>query len=175
MTFILQEYDGPPRPRTAVAMIRTDDQGPMLVTVDGKAVRVAGALESGNKLQVEVLPGPHEFDVQVREVETGLVHEVPVRFIAEANKTYRLEVRAFQAPGGPTFQSIAYEVDPASDARLGPAAPAAAPPPAPPPPSPAPPAAAAPAPVAPPSAAAPAVVPPGDTSPPADASPPVAR
>jgi hypothetical protein len=158
MTFIMQEYDGPARPRTAVAMIRSDDHGPMPVAIDGKAVRVASALDPGNRLQMEVLPGPHEVDVQVRELETGLVHEVPVRFVAEASKVYRLEVRAFQAPGGPTFQSAAYEVDPGSDARLGPVA--SAPPGPEPAPPPAPPAAAEPPPMG------PSAVPPADAAPP---------
>jgi hypothetical protein len=122
MTFIMQEYDGPPRPREAVAMVRTDDRGPMLTAVDGHAVRVTSALDPGNRLHVEVLPGPHEVDVEVTEAETGLVHAVPVRFVAEANKVYRVEVRAFQAPGAPTFLTDAYEVDRDSDARLGPVA-----------------------------------------------------
>jgi hypothetical protein len=60
--------------------------------------------------------------VEVTEAETGLVHAVPVRFVAEANKVYRVEVRAFQAPGAPTFLTDAYEVDRDSDARLGPVA-----------------------------------------------------
>jgi hypothetical protein len=152
MTFVVQEYDGPPRPTAGIAIIRVEaENGPDVVAVDDQPLRVA--LERPNRIHVEVLPGPHEVDIEVTEPEIGLRHTLPVRFVAAAGKVYRVEVTA-AASGAPSsgaetrWEAHVYEVDRESDARLGLAAPVT-PPPAPtaaeaPPASAAPPAPAAP-------------------------------
>jgi hypothetical protein len=131
MTFIMQRYDGPARPRSEVASIRTDERGPTLASVDGEPIRLGAALEPGNRLHVEVLPGVHQVEVDVADPATGLVHPIAGRFIAAPGKVYRVAVRAAtdMAPGDSRYELDAYEVDRDSDARLGAAA--QPPPPAP--------------------------------------------
>jgi hypothetical protein len=141
MTFIVQEYDGPPRAPGSVAIIRVNgSHGPDVVSVDDQPLRIA--LEPLNRVHVEVLPGPHEVDVEVTEPEIGLRHTLPIRFLAQAGKVYRVEVfgvaPSTSGPSDTRWDARAYEVDRGSDARLGVAAPWGAPPPAPPPPRPAP-------------------------------------
>ena len=130
MTFVVQEYAGPPRPRDGIAIIRVNGSGgPDVVAVDDQPLRVA--LEPLNRIHVEVLPGPHEVDVEVTEPEIGLRHTLPIRFLAAAGKVYRVEVLA--APpsasmrGDARWDAQAYEVDRNTDARLGVAAPWGAP------------------------------------------------
>src|SRR5882672_11625 len=58
MTFVMQHYDGPPRPKSSVALIRVNaGPGPDLVTVDGDPLPLGRVLEPGNRLHIEVLPG----------------------------------------------------------------------------------------------------------------------
>jgi hypothetical protein len=135
MTFVVQNYDGPPRPRTAIAVVRVDARGPEVVAVDDQPLRVA--LESPNRMHVEVLPGPHEIDVEVTEPVIGLRHTLPLRFIASPGKVYRVDVVVAPmsvpspAPNARGYGEVrVYEVDPESDAILAPAQ-ALAPPPAP--------------------------------------------
>jgi hypothetical protein len=125
MTFVVQEYAGPPRPHDGIAIIRVNGSGgPDVVAVDDQPLRVA--LEPLNRIHVEVLPGPHEVDVEVTEPEIGLRHTLPIRFLAAAGKVYRVEVFAV-APSAPArgearWDAQAYEVDRSTDARLGVAA-----------------------------------------------------
>jgi hypothetical protein len=138
MTFIVQNYPGAPRPQDSIAIIRVDSgNGPDVISVDDVPLRVT--LESPNRVHVEVLPGPHEVDVEVIEREIGLRHVLPVRFIAEAGKVYRVEVLEVAAPAGLErhWDAHAYEVDRDFDSRLRVAAPVGAPPSAPAPPAPA--------------------------------------
>jgi hypothetical protein len=127
MTFIVQQYDGPPRPGDRIAVIRIDAGGPEVIAVDDVPLHVP--LEKPNRIHVEVLPGPHEVDVEVTEPEIGLRHVLPIRFVAEADKVYRVEVLS-AAPGVESesrWDARAYEVDRSSDAKLNVAPAAAAP------------------------------------------------
>jgi len=137
VTFVMQQYAGPPKPKDSIAIIRSDGASATeLVAVDGETIRAP--LERNNRLHVEVLPGTHDVDVAAPAI--GLRHAIPVRLLAEAGKVYRVEVWAappLQAPlghGGPPppdgeWIAHAYEVDRDTDARRGiadaPAAPAA--------------------------------------------------
>jgi hypothetical protein len=142
MTFVVQQYAGPQRSAERVAIIRVGAGGPEVVSVDDVPLRVT--LEPQNRVHVEVLPGPHEVDVEVTEPEIGLRHVLPVRFLAQAGKVYRVEVLAVATAAGTgseaRWDARAYEVDRDSDVRLSVAAavPAATPPVSPPPPAPAP-------------------------------------
>jgi hypothetical protein len=133
VTFVLQRYDGPPKSRDGIAIIRASGVGPTeLVAIDGEPIRVP--LERDNRLHVEVLPGVHDVDVAAPTI--GLRHIITVRLLAEAGKVYRVEVWAppsSQPPlGDQAWSAHAYEVDRDTDARRGIAdAPPAPPPPAP--------------------------------------------
>ena len=114
MTFVVQEYAGIARSPSTVGVIRLDGREAEDVTaVDGEPLGIA--LERGNRIHVEVLPGVHDVELQVREAGTGLVRRISVRFVAEAGRVYRVErSSAADAYGG--FR--AYEVDPRSDLAL---------------------------------------------------------
>jgi hypothetical protein len=119
LTFVVQQYDGPPRPKESIAVIRANGgTGPELVSVDGEPMRVA--LEKGNRLHVEVLPGTHE--AEVAALGTGVGRAIAVRFVAEPGKVYRFELRALETATTrlpePEWEALAYEVDRSSDARL---------------------------------------------------------
>jgi hypothetical protein len=119
LTFVVQQYDGPPRPKESVAVIRVNGgSGPELVSIDGESMRVA--LEKGNRLHVEVLPGTHE--AEVAALGTGLSRAIPLRFVAEPGKVYRFDLRPLETaatlPSEPEWEAFAYEVDRDSDAQL---------------------------------------------------------
>jgi hypothetical protein len=129
MTFVMQHYEGPPRPRDHVSFIRVNaGVGPDVVAVDGEPLRMGSALEPGNRLHVEVLPGPHEVDVEATDPRSGLVREVVARFAAEPAKVYRIELTVRPIDPGSfsevPFDALVYEVDPDSDAKLRVAPPA---------------------------------------------------
>jgi hypothetical protein len=128
MTFVMQQYAGPARPTNSVAAIRVNaTHGPDLVAVDGVPFGPSPALEPGNRLHLEVLPGPHEVDVVATDPATGLNREIPVRFVAEAGKVYRVELVAnATAHSEAPPEAYAYEVDRDTDAtiRIATAAPA---------------------------------------------------
>ena len=135
LTLVMQHYDGPPRPRESLALIRVNGgHGPEVAAIDGEPLRVGSALEPGNRLDVEVLPGVHEVDIEVRDPMTGLDRELSVRFVAESGRVYRVDLvaGAEDAGGQPEgmWAAQAYEVGRDSDAKLGiaPAAPAVTPP-----------------------------------------------
>jgi hypothetical protein len=132
MTFVVQQYEGPPRPKETVAVIRTSGGiGPELVSVDGEPLQVM--LENGNRLHVEVLPGTHEVELAAPEMG-GLNRAIPAHFIAEPGKVYRFELRSLETattePSEPAWEAFAYEVDRKSDAllRIAPRPPGRAPP-----------------------------------------------
>jgi hypothetical protein len=128
MTFVMQQYGGPARPRNSVAAIRVNAaHGPDLIAVDGVPFGPTPALEPGNRLHLEVLPGPHEVDVVATDPATGLNREIPVRFVAEPGKVYRVELATNAvAHSEATPEAYAYEVDRDTDAtiRIATAAPA---------------------------------------------------
>jgi hypothetical protein len=119
LTFVVQTYEGPPRPKETVAILRANGgAGPELVSVDGEPMRVM--LEKGNRLHVEVLPGIHE--VELAAPETGLGRAIPVHILAESGKVYRFELRALDSSttrlSESAWEALAYEVDRKSDALL---------------------------------------------------------
>ncbi len=122
MTFVMQHYDGPPRPKSSVAFIRVNaGAGPDLVAVDGEPLPTGQVLEPGNRLHIEVLPGAHQIDVEAADPITGLRRSMAVRFAAEPGKVYRVELVA--GPADPaqrdsTWQPEAYEVDRETDAKI---------------------------------------------------------
>lgn len=92
-TFILQQYDGPPRASESVAILRFEGTGTTdLVTLDGS---VADAhVPDDARLHVEMLPGRHVIGVANRAVP----NEPPRRivFLAEAGRYYQV---VLVAPG----------------------------------------------------------------------------
>ena len=122
---MVQEYDGPPRPSDRIAIVRVNGKnGPDVTSVDNQPLRVV--LEPSNRVHVEVVPGPHEVDVEVTEPGIGLRHTIPVRFLAAAGKVYRVEVVSVAvtqpSPGvavDSRWDARAYEVNRDTDARLG--------------------------------------------------------
>jgi hypothetical protein len=89
VTFVWQQYDGPSRPKQSIAIVRQNGtSSTVLVAVDGKSI--LAPIEPENRLHVEVLPGPHEVDVAAPGI--GLRHAIPVRFLAEPGRVYRVEV-----------------------------------------------------------------------------------
>ena len=118
-TFIVQQYDGPPRPAQSIAVIRVNGGGPELFSLDGERLRAAP--EKGTRLQVEVMPGAHEVGVVVPDGASA--QGVVIRFMAEPGKVYRMVLRN-APPGGRLLQSTtaqAYEVDRSTDVELAPA------------------------------------------------------
>jgi hypothetical protein len=127
VTFVWQQYDGPSMPKQSIAILRQNGtSATILVAVDGKSI--LAPIEPENRLHVEVLPGPHEVDVAAPGI--GLRHAVPVRFMAEAGRVYRVEVTAAAEAQQPTFNgeppleyerwvAHAYEVDRDTDTPRG--------------------------------------------------------
>jgi hypothetical protein len=145
-TYVAQQYDGDPRPREAIAVVRVNAKDPVLLdSLDGEAIAVR--LPEDSRLHVEVLPGPHRVGV-ANALDPNAPADL-VFFVAEANKVYRPVLLADPPPA----RARVYEVDRDSDALVRDVtAPPKAPPPAEAPPAPTTP----PAPVAPPVAPEPA-------------------
>jgi len=124
-TFIGQQYNGAPRPREQIAIVRVNGNDSVrLIYLDNEDV--AAPLEADSRLHIEVLPGMHT--VGVRRVEGQSLVEM-LTFFAEADHVYRVS-------GTPMH---VFEVNRGSDAMvrdvtLEPAAPTP-PPPMPPPPA----------------------------------------
>src|ERR1051326_2101643 len=102
-TFVVQQYDGPPRPRESIAIIRIN-AGQGIDSLDGETLRAVPA--KGTRFHVEVLPGAHEGEL--REPAVGLTESVNVRFSAEAGKVYRIAV---QGGVNGNVAARAFEVD----------------------------------------------------------------
>jgi hypothetical protein len=113
-TFILQQYDGPPRAAESVAVVRFDGKGSVdLVSLDGS---IADAhVPEDARLHVEVLPGRHVLGVARRAAP----NEPPRRvvFVAEAARYYEV---AFMAPPPNEWQPSVhvFEIDRRSGAKL---------------------------------------------------------
>jgi hypothetical protein len=115
-TFVVQQYAGPQRPRESIAIIRINGGGPLLVTLDDGRLVVP---EPGTRFHVEVLPGVHEIGVDDPSLGPPGTR---VRFLAEADKVYRIVLRAVTtpAPWVPGWVAQAVEVDRGSDAEIRP-------------------------------------------------------
>jgi hypothetical protein len=155
-TFVVAQYEGPPRPRESIAVIRMQGSDPVqVVSVDGEPL---APVEEDVRLHVEVLPGEHS--IGVANFQAPQQPAQRVRFIAEPGKLYGA---AWPAPGDPRV----FELDASSGRTLRDVSltkheppPEAAPHPAAPPPPPAAPAPPPEPPPAPPAEAAPPPEPP---------------
>jgi hypothetical protein len=130
-TFIVQQYNGPPRARETIATLRVNGaESVRLLFLDEEDV--AAPIVSDGRLHIELLPGKHTLTARNgddRSAPTG-----SIAFMAEPNKVYRVVF------AGETAQL--WEVDRDSDKPTREALPPALPAPAsrPPAPSPSPPA-----------------------------------
>src|SRR5256885_10631172 len=117
-TFVMQQYDGPPRPVDTLAIVRVNPGGPQLHAVDGESIRVAP--EKGTRFHIEMLPGVHELGVD--DPTTGFAG-ANVRFLAEPGKVYRMVVGVAppEISPGAGLGAYAHEVDRASDSEIRPA------------------------------------------------------
>ena len=121
-TYIVQAYDGPPRSGASIAVIRISGGAkPQVVALDGQ--RVLPVIDDGTRMHLEVLPGRHEIEADAPE--RGVREPVVLRLDAQAGKMYRIEVRRVLSDSGAGAETraiaYAYEVDPGSDAPIGPA------------------------------------------------------
>jgi hypothetical protein len=112
-TFVVQQYDGSPRPRETIAIIRVIT-GEAIVFLDGQPLRAIPA--AGTRFHIEVLPGVHEVENLVDGVG---VTGARVRFVADAGKVYRI---VGQRTGAAHVTAQAYEVDRGTDEVIAPAA-----------------------------------------------------
>ena len=86
-TFIVQQYDGPPRSPETIAILRVQGNEPVqLVTLDG--ARADAVVDEDVRLHLELLPGAHRVGVaDKRHPELG-VHRIAFR--AAAGAVYRV-------------------------------------------------------------------------------------
>jgi hypothetical protein len=107
-TFVVQQYDGAPRSRDSIAIIRVN-AGEAIVFLDGEPLRTIPT--EGTRFHIEVLPGVHEIEDLVDGVgETG----ARVRFVADAGKVYRIVGQR----AGAHVTAQAYEVDRGTDSLM---------------------------------------------------------
>jgi hypothetical protein len=128
-TFIVQQYNGPPRPRESIAILRVNGAEPVrLLFLDNEDV--AAPVASDSRLHIEVLPGVHTLTARNGDERTAPT--ASFTFDALAGKVYRVVFT------GETGQL--YEVDRDTDklTREVPPPPQPAPPPPPPPTAPSP-------------------------------------
>jgi hypothetical protein len=109
-TFIVQQYAGAPRSSESIAILRiSGGDGPQIAVLDGEAI--PPVFDRSTRMHIELLPGPHELEAVAPA--RGVEAPIPVRFVAEAGKVYRIEVRPAVA--------YLYEVDRDTDVPRGPA------------------------------------------------------
>jgi hypothetical protein len=123
-TFIVQQYAGTPRASESIAVLRiSGGDGPQVVALDGEAL--PPVYDRSVRMHIEVLPGPH--DLEAFAPARGVERPVPLRFVAEAGKMYRLEVRPSHASADRALEASGiaylYEVDRDTDVPRGPALP----------------------------------------------------
>jgi hypothetical protein len=86
-TFIVQQYNGPPRPRETIATLRVNGaESVRLLFLDDEDV--AAPIVSDGRLHIELLPGKHTLTARNgddRSATTG-----SLSFMAEAGKVYRV-------------------------------------------------------------------------------------
>jgi len=125
-TFVVQQYNGPPRAREEIAILRVNGNDTVrLVYLDNEDVAVP--IESDSRLHIEVLPGRHSVGAR------GQAHQALVEtlvFDAQADHVYRIAngqtLRVFEVDRGSDAMIRDVTIDPEPLPR--------APPPAPPPP-----------------------------------------
>lgn len=111
-TFVVQQYDGPPRAEESIAIIRVEgDSDVQLVTLDGSPADAR--VGSDVRLHIEVLPGEHR--LLVADAKQSEAPARAVRFFAHPGRVYRV-VLAAQTHGWRTPR--VYEVARDSDTLL---------------------------------------------------------
>lgn len=106
-TFIVQQYNGPARPRESIAILRVNGNETIrLLLLDDEDV--AAPIVSDGRLHIEVLPGKHTLTARNGDDPRG--PSGAIAFQAEANKVYRVAFVA-DAPH-------LYEVDRDSDKAI---------------------------------------------------------
>jgi hypothetical protein len=110
-TYVAQQYDGDPRPKEEIAVVRVNAKDSVLLdSLDGEAIAVR--LPEDSRLHVEVLPGSHRVGV-ANALDVYAPAQI-VSFVAEPNRVYRPVWRADPPPASARI----YEVDRDSDALL---------------------------------------------------------
>lgn len=120
VTFILQQYDGPPRAPEQVSVLRVQpDDVAEVVAMDGEPLG-GQTLDSDVRLHIELLPGKHT--LRVKNPNAQGLDTKDVSFMAQAGSYYRVELvnrewhalRAKARPGA--WSALVYEIR-ASDGR----------------------------------------------------------
>ncbi len=87
-TYIVQEYQGPPRDRETIGILRVNGRdGLSLDSLDDQAITTRVAEDA--RLHVEILPGRHTVSVR-----SGVEPGKRIAFEAEAGKVYRVVLEA---------------------------------------------------------------------------------
>jgi hypothetical protein len=123
VTLVVQQYPGPARERTEVAVIRIEsDQAAQLAAVDREPLGKL-ALKEDTRLHVELLPGEHTLDI--RHPKKTVDATQVVRFKAEAGAVYSafLDERDWYRKTGTEPQpgawtALVYEIDGERGTRL---------------------------------------------------------
>lgn len=103
-TFVVQQYDGPPRPRDSIAILRVNGaESVRLLFLDEEDV--AAPIASDGRLHIELLPGKHTLTARNGDDRTAPTGAFA--FVAEAGKVYRVVFSGERAQ--------LYEVDRDSD------------------------------------------------------------
>jgi len=86
-TFIVQQYNGPPRERETIAILRVNGADSVrLLTLDDEDV--AAPIQEDSRLHIEMLPARHK--VTVANAKAPQERYEPMVFVAEANHVYRV-------------------------------------------------------------------------------------
>lgn len=114
-TFIVQQYDGEPRPAASIAQLRVrGGAGIRLEALDGEQLRYQ-LDDKDARVQIEMLPGVHELELS--NSQTQIPQQL--RFLAKAGHVYRPEfVSNVALPNLPTTEFVLLDVDVDSDAPL---------------------------------------------------------
>lgn len=114
-TLIVQQYAGPVRPRSTVAILRVNGREPVVVLeLDRDDLNVP--LADDSRLHVEMLPGRHT--VSATDKRSGETFHEPAAFDAEAGKVYRVVVGPAETGAGAGGDVHVFEVNGGSDALV---------------------------------------------------------
>ncbi len=122
VTYVLQEYDGPPRAREQVSVLRIESEDPaQIVSLDGEPLGTQ-AFDSDVRFHIEMLPGRHTLAIKNPKAELQAAHTVA--FVAEPGRVYRVlvadrpwHVTAPSANRPGMWSALIYEINP-GDGRL---------------------------------------------------------
>ncbi|MFO7179551.1 MAG: YihY/virulence factor BrkB family protein [Pseudomonadota bacterium] len=124
-TFVVQQYDGPVRPRETISILRMNGDDPVhVVSLDGEPTDVP--LDDDARVHIEVLPGRHRIAVWSSEFPERRPEHVA--FIAEPGRVYRAVIASeFAAPTARVYEVSRGSDDPIRDVTLPVVAPVSAP------------------------------------------------